>query len=118
MKLKTFFYLKIIQLFCFVFVVERISSVYTTTFENATYQITTTSVLGELSTPLSKTNKVLLFLIKMIGGIDIVLLSAYFGLCIYDRNGREKSPTFSSSGQQTSGLSTAYENIDSFFSAR
>lgn len=93
----------------------------TTTIENATYQITTTSVLGELfSTPLSKTNKDMLFFIKMIGGIDIILLSAYLGLCMYDRKRREKSPKFSSSGQQTSGRSTAYENIEfgSFFSAR
>lgn len=82
-----------------------ISSVETTTIGNATYQITTTSVLGELSTPLSKTNTVLLFLTKMIGGIDIILLSAYFGLCLYDRKWREMPPKFSSSGQQTSGCS-------------
>lgn len=102
------------------FSLETISSVETTTIGNATYQITTTSILGELSTPLSKTNKVLLFLTKMIGDIDIILLSAYFVLCLYDRKWREMSPKFSSSGQQTSGCSTAYENIefDSFFSAR
>lgn len=64
------------------FSLETISSVETTTIGNATYQITTTSVLGELSTPLSKTNKVLLFLTKMIG----VKTSFYYLLtldCVY-----------------------------------
>lgn len=104
--------------------VENISSEETTIFENATYHVATTSVLGELlSTPLSKTtksNENLLFFIKMVGGTDIILLSAYLALCIYDRTGRGKTTEFSSPGQQSSGRSTTYENIEivSLFSTR
>lgn len=42
----------------------------------------------------SKTNQMLLLLIKMIGGVDIVLLAAYVAMCIYDRPGREKQWIF------------------------
>lgn len=66
----------------------------TTIIENATYYITTTSVLGTTLSKSTKSNKNLLFSIKMVGGIDIILLSAHLALCIYDRKGREKTTIF------------------------
>lgn len=84
----------------------------TTIIENATYYITTTSVLGTTLSKSTKSNENLLFFIKMVGGIDIILLSAHLALCIYDRKGREKTTIFLSSGQQSCGRSALYENIE------
>lgn len=75
--------------------VEKISSRETTIIENVTYHVSTTSVLDEsFNTSLSKTNKTLLFFIKMIGGIDIILLAAYVAMFIYDQRRGEKVAKF------------------------
>lgn len=92
--------------------VEKISSRETTITENVTYHVSTTSALDEsFNTSLSKTNKTLLFFIKMVGGIDIILLAAYVAMFKYDQRRGEKVAKFSSAGQQPSGQNTTYENI-------
>lgn len=54
----------------------------------------------------SKTDQMLLLFIKIFGGVDIVLLSAYLVVCIYDRSEREKKVY-----PYSHGNSTLYENV-------
>lgn len=54
----------------------------------------------------SKTDQMLLLFIKIFGGVDIVLLSAYLVVCIYDRSKREKKGY-----PYSHGNSTLYENV-------
>lgn len=85
----------------------------TTIIENTTYHITETFTFGQsLSKSSSETKLILIFLIKMVGCIDIILLSAYVVICIHDRKRRATETKFSSPGQQSSGRSIAYENIE------
>lgn len=91
----------------------------TITIEITTYHITETLSFEEWSRK-SKTNLILLFFIALVGCIDIILLSVYVILCIHDQRRRQKESKFSAPGQQSSGRSTAYENIEfvSVFAAR
>lgn len=93
----------------------------TTIIENTTYYITETFTFRQSDNKsLSETNQMLLFLIQIFGCIDIILLSAYVVMCIHDRKRRATEAIFLSPGQQSSGRSTAYENIEvvSFLSSR
>lgn len=53
--------------------------------------ITNTAIFPKsVDKTVSKTDQMLLLFIQIFGGIDIVLLSAYLLVCIYDRSEREK----------------------------
>lgn len=69
-------------------------------------QYNTSIFTKSLDETVSKTDQMLLLFIIMIGGVDIVLLSAYLVLCIYDRPGQEKKVDSFSHGK-----STVYENV-------
>lgn len=80
--------------------------------EVATYYITETVTFGELTE--KKTPD-----IAMVGYINIILLAAYVIISIHNQNRREHKTKFSSRGQQSTGRSTAYKNVEgvSVFSA-
>lgn len=59
-----------------------------------------------------KTNKLLLLFIRIFGCVDIVMLSAYIAVCIYDRRGKDEIVDFVSPGLNCPGRSAMYENIE------
>lgn len=91
----------------FYFVTEQ----HNTSVEITVSMITNTTIFPKsVKKTVSKTDQMLVLFIKIFGGIDIVLLSAYLLVCIYDRSDREKKVDPFSHGN-----STLYENV--FFSA-
>lgn len=69
--------------------------------------ITNTAIFPKsVDKTVSKTDQMLLLFIQIFGGIDIVLLSVYLLVCIYDRSEREKKVD-----QFSHGNSTLYENV-------
>lgn len=75
--------------------------------EVATYYITETVTFGDLpGTPPPPPD------IAMVGYINIILLAAYVIISIHNQNRRENKTKFSSRGQQSTGRSTAYKNVE------
>lgn len=62
----------------------------------------------------SETNEMLLLFIRIIGCLDILFLSAYLAVCIYDRTGHESTTDFAPPDSNLPQHSTMYENIDPF----
>lgn len=60
----------------------------------------------------SKTNEMLLFFIRIIGCLDILLLSSYMTVCIFDRLGQERTDDFVLPSLNVPQHSTVYENIE------
>lgn len=82
-----------------------------TFFENATTHITNISSPKTYSGT-GMTNGVLLLLIQLFGFVDIVLLSAYMFLCVFDRNRQEKTSEFTPPRSNFSEPNFAYENVE------
>lgn len=61
------------------------------------------------------TNEMLLLFIRIIGCLDILFLSAYLALCIYDRTQQEKTIDFLPPSSNLPQHSTTYENIENNF---
>lgn len=68
------------------------------------------TTMSNLMKPESK--EILLLFIKIIGSVDIILLCAYFALCIHDRTGQEKTMDTALPRPNFPRCSTAYENIE------
>lgn len=81
------------ELIWFCFVLEQ----YNTSEEIDVPMIANTTVFAKT---VSKTDQLLLLSIKMVGGVDIVLLAAYVVICIYDRPGRKKNNRFAFAREQ------------------
>lgn len=60
----------------------------------------------------SKRNEMLLLFIRIIGCLDILLLSSYLALCIFDRSGQGKTEDFVLPSLNLPQHSTVYENIE------
>lgn len=67
-----------------------------------------------ITTP-SKTNEMLLLFIRIIGCLDIFLLSSYMAVCIFDRPGQERTDDIVLPSLNVAQHSTAYENIEGVF---
>lgn len=66
----------------------------------------------------SKSNEMLLLFIRIIGCLDILLLSVHLAVCIYDQTGQEKTVNVVSPSLNLPQQNTMYENIeDNLFSA-
>lgn len=70
---------------------------------------------GKPITKPSKTNEMLLFFIRIIGCLDIFLLSSYMAVCIFDRPGQERTDDIVLPSLNVPQHSTAYENIEGGF---
>lgn len=87
--------------------------------KNITIQNKNTFTLGKsLGKSKPVTGEMLLLFIRIIGCLDIIFLSAYLAVCIYDRKGQETTTDFVPLSLNSPQHSTVYENIeDDLFSA-